>query len=196
MMDEKKSLARKVCLWLGVGLIVFAAIALILWNWNIYSSENKSQKIVEAISALVPEAAGAVPEERSDNAMPVLSVDGTDFVGVIEMPRYGSSLPICNKWGSVTKYPCRFNGSIYDGSLVIGATSQKGEYDFYREISVGDTVVLTDMEGNRYTLAVTDLRYENSADETALKRNDSLLTLFIKNVYGFDYLVVSCDLPK
>ena len=128
--------------------------------------------------------------------MPVLSIDETDFVGILEMPRYESLLPVCANWGHVTKYPCQFNGSIYDSTLQIGLTSQKGQYDFYREISVGDTVIFTDVEGNRYTYAVTNLQYESHADKTTLNRKESALTLFIKNVYDFEYLIVSCDVLK
>ena len=37
------------------------------------------------------------------------------------------------------------------------------------------------------------MRYESHADQTALQQNDDALTLFIKNIYGFDYLIVFCD---
>ena len=127
--------------------------------------------------------------------MSVLSIDGTDFIGIIEMPRYESALPVGADWGHLTKYPCRFNGSIYDGTMQIGATSQKGQYDFYRDISVGDQVYFTDMEGNRYTLTVTDLRYEKHADQSTLQKRESALALFIKNVYAFEYLIVYCNAP-
>ena len=80
--------------------------------------------------------------------------------------------------------------------MQIGATSQKGQYDFYREISVGDTVIFTDAEGNRYTYTVTNLQYESHADQIALNREESALTLFIKNVYAFEYLIVFCDISN
>ncbi|MBO5726480.1 MAG: hypothetical protein J6S00_05420, partial [Clostridia bacterium] len=70
---------------------------------------------------------------------------------------------------------------------------QKGQYAFYSEISVGDTVLFTDMSGNQYTLYVTNLRYQKHADKAALERENAALTLFIKNVYDFEYLIVSCD---
>ena len=80
--------------------------------------------------------------------------------------------------------------------MQIGATTQKGQYDFYRELSVGDTVVYTDMEGNRYTFAVTSLRYEKHVDQATLQREDATLTLFIKNIYSFEYLIMFCDVRR
>ena len=81
--------------------------------------------------------------------MPVLSLEGTDFMGILEFPLYDSVLPVSADWGNPLRYPHRLSGSIYDSSLQIGGTSQAGQYDFYRQVSVGDSLFFTDMEGNR-----------------------------------------------
>ena len=178
---------------LGIGLLVVAAVVLIAWIGNIHVSGRKTANYVHTIRTLIPEPQGAMLEERRDNTMAVLSLEGTDFVGILEMPRYASALPICGDWGAVSKYPCRFEGSVYDSTMRIGGTSQKGQYDFYREISVGDAVYFTDMEGNRFSYEVTDIRYEQHADPNALQQKDAALTLFIKNLYAFEYIVVFCN---
>ena len=193
MKKLNKRIISRVCVLLGVCLFIIGAVALSLWQWNIHSSVQKSETYVGTIRTLIPEPQGAVPQERSDNTMPILSINGTDFVGILEMPRYESELPVCAEWGRLTKHPCQFGGSVYDGTMQIGATSQKGQYEFYREISVGDTVIFTDMEGNRYTYTITNLHYEKHADKTTLNREEATLTLFIKNVYDFEYLIVFCD---
>ena len=193
MKKTNKPVIPKICAFAGIALLVVGVLVLICWQWNIHSWTQKSKTYVQTLSTLIPEPQGAVTEERRDNRMPVLSIDETDFIGIVEMPRYESALPVSASWGHLTKCPCRFSGSIYDSTLQIGATSQKGQYDFYREISVGDTVIFTDVEGNQYTYTVTNLQYENRADQTSLRREESALTLFIKNVYDFEYLIVSCD---
>ena len=191
----KKRIANRICLFAGIGLLVVAAAMLLLWQSGIRTSAEAASDCVQTIRALLPEPRSAVPEERLDNAMPVLSIDGTDYAGILEFPRYGSVLPVCAGWGDVSKYPCRLGGSIYDRTIQIGGTSQKGQYDFYREISVGDSLFFTDMEGNRYGYEVTDIRYEKHADQTALGRKDAALTLFVKNVYAFEYIILFCDIP-
>lgn len=193
MKSLKNGLAWKICVIAGVCLIVASMVLLVVWQWGIGSSEKQAKYYVDTIRTLIPEPQGAVLEERRDNTMSTLSVDDTDFVGIIEIPRYESSLPVCADWGDISDYPCLFSGSIYDRTMKVGGTSQEGQYDFYREISVGDSVFFTDMEGNRFEYAVTDIRYENTADQTTLNRKDSALTLFIKNVYAFEYIIISCD---
>lgn len=183
----------KSCVLIGVCLFIVGIMILLLWQWNIHSAMKKSESYVRTICTLIPDSQGAVPEERRDNTMPILSIDKTDFIGTLEMPQYKTVLPVCAKWGKLTKYPCQFRGSIYDGTMQIGATTQKGQFDFYREISVGDTVLFTDVEGNSYTYSVTQLRYAKHADSNTLNREEASLTLFVKNVYAFEYLIISCD---
>ena len=184
---------QKICILVGACLLIGAIVILALWRWNINNSEKRTQYYVDTLRALIPEPQNAALEERRDNTMSVLSVDGTDFVGIVELPHYASALPVCTDWGKTSKYPCRFSGSIYDGTMQIGLTTQKGQYDFYRELSVGDTVIYTDVEGNKYTFTITSLRYEKHADQGALQQEEAPLTLFIKNIYSFEYLIVFCN---
>ena len=193
MKRKNKSFARRICVLAGTCLLILSVLLSVLWQWGIRSSEQKMESSVHTIRTLIPKPQSAVPEERRDNTMSVLSMDGTDYVGILEIPRYGSTLPVCADWGSVSKHPCRLSGSIYDRTMKIGGTSQKGQYDFFREISAGDAVYFTDMEGNCYTYEVTDIRYEKRADLTALQREDAALTLFIKNIYAFEYIVIFCN---
>ena len=196
MQKQTKSLVSRIFLCSGIGLLVVTAVALLLWNWGVHSSQKKAASYVSTIRALIPEPQGAALEERSNNTMSALSIDGTNFVGIVEMPKYDSSLPVCGDWGKVTKYPCHFSGSIYDRSMQIGATTQAGQYDFYREISVGDSLLYTDMEGNRFSYTVSDIRYKNHADQTALQQENAALTLFIKNIYAFEYIIIFCDISE
>ena len=190
---KKSFTIRKICILVGICLLVGAIVIFALWRWNINNSEKQAQYYVNKLQSLIPKPQNAVPEERRDNTMAVLSVDGTDFVGIVELPHYKSVLPVCADWGEISKYPCHFSGSIYNGTMQIGATTQKGQYDFYRELSVGDSLIYTDVEGNRYTFTITSLRYEKHADQAALQREDAPLTLFVKNIYSFEYLIVSCN---
>lgn len=188
-----KKQTNQLCVLLGICLLVVAALVLIFWQWGIHKSQQEATKNVQTIRTLIPEAQGAVLEERQDNTMSVLSINGKDFVGILEIPKFGSSLPVCANWGEVSQHPCRLSGSVYDRTMQIGTTSQKGQCDFYRDVSVGDFVFFTDMEGNRFSYEITDIRYEKHADQTTLQQEDAALTLFIKNIYSFEYIIIFCN---
>ena len=120
MKSLKNGLAWKICVIAGVCLIVASMVLLVVWQWGIGSSEKQAKYYVDTIRTLIPEPQGAVLEERRDNTMSTLSVDDTDFVGIIEIPRYESSLPVCADWGDISDYPCLFSGSIYDRTMKVG----------------------------------------------------------------------------
>lgn len=188
-----KKQTNRICILIGISLLVIAIVMLLFWQWGIYRSQKKAAQYVQTLRNLIPQPQGAALEERRDNTMSVLWVDGKNFVGILEMPKFGASLPICADWGNVSAYPCRLDGSIYDRTMQIGATSQNGQYDFYRDISVGDPVFFTDMEGNRFAYTVTDIHYEKHADQAALRQKDAALTVFIKNIYSMEYIILFCN---
>ena len=189
---KKRSLFQNICLSAGIVMMAAALVTLLFWQWNIRASAKAAAEYTQTLRALIPEPQGAVPEQRQDNAMAVLCLSGRDFVGILEMPRFDSALPVGADWGSSSRYPCRFSGSVYDRSIRIGATSQPGQYDFFREISVGDSLFFTDMTGNRYSYTVTDIRYTKHADPESREAD---LTLFIHNVYAFEYIQIYCSVP-
>ena len=180
----------------GISLLGIAALTMGLRLWNIHTYAEKAAAYVHTLRTLLPKIQGAVPEARYDNTMAALAVEETDFIALLEMPRYGAAMPVAAQWGQTGRYPCRFAGSVYDGTLQIGGTSQKGQFDFYREMSVGDALYLTDMEGNRFAYQVEDIRYEAHADQAALQRREADLKLFIKNEYALEYIIISCGVMR
>ena len=178
---------------LGICLLAIALLVMLAWQWGILDAQVKAEIYVATIRQATPQTQGAIPEIRRDNTMARLSLDGRDFVGILEMPGYDLALPVGADWGESGKYPCCFFGSVYDRTLQIGATTQKGQFDFYREISVGDSVYFTDLEGNRFGYTVTQIDYESRFSQATSPREERDLTLFLKNVFGFEYIVISCD---
>jgi sortase A len=195
MNDQKRSFFQNICLLSGTVMLAAALVTLLFWQWNIHASAKAAGEYARTLRTLIPEPRGAMPEQRQDNAMAVLSLNGTDFVGILEMPAFDSALPVGADWGNISRYPCCFSGSVYDRSIWIGATSQPGQYDFFREISVGDSLYFTDMTGNRYSYVVEDIRYTDHAGAEIPDSREADLVLFIHNVYAFEYIRIYCNVP-
>lgn len=189
----KKISLRTVCLVLGCLLIAGALVAVVWWQVSAKIYADRINGYLDTLTKLMPPSQSAVLESRTDNRMPSAHVDGNDFIGILEFQETGCAFPVGGNWGKSEQFPCRYYGSVYDGSLVIGATNQSGQITFAKELSVGNTIFLTDMTGNRYRYSVTDIVYRDHANNDVLISQSDDLTLFIKNIYAFEYMIVKCN---
>lgn len=179
---------------IGALLILSAVSVMIITQVSKGMAEEKARETVTKIRSLMPEGRDGVTNKGGSAEMPMLEVDGTDYVGLVEIPAYSCELPVQNEWnsGSVTKVPCRFTGSAYDGTLVIGGSDNEGQFDFMKLITGGDVVIITDASGYRYKYTVTDIEKTKDVSAENLCDDTADLTLFARNTYGFDYTVVRC----
>lgn len=186
---------KHILLAIGLGLLLTALILLVVVQGTAQFRAKKAGEYVNKIYDCIPEPHSAVAEKRENNTMPSLSLDGRSFIAVLEFRQLGESLPIEAAWDPYGSFPCRFDGSVYDSSLVIGGNSGKGQFVFFRDISYGDGIYLTDMTGRRYAFEVYDISYSSRANRDTLQNSDAALTVFVKNEFSFEYLIVRCR-PK
>lgn len=189
----KKITLRKICLSIGITLILLSLVMLILWQCNVSGNSKRIYEYVHTIESLIPEAQAAVIEPRADNKMPSLNVQGNNFIAIMEFPLADVALPVGASWDKADAYPCLYSGSAYDGSLIIGTSNQNGQLEFVKDISVGNTIYLTDMTGSQFTYTVSDIQYSKHADNQALFSETADFTIFVKNIYAFEYIIIRCN---
>jgi len=180
---------------LGICLMAGAVLAVVLSQFARQNATRQATQTVAQLQALMPPIHSSSPDDRVNMQMPQLELDGVSYAAIVELPLYETCLPVKAQWsGNVTQCPCRFSGSIYDGSLIIGGSDQPGQLDFMKLITGGDTVYVTDMTGGRYRYTVTDILKTTDVSHGNLSAEDADLVLFARNTYGFDYTVVRCAL--
>ncbi|MBE6638836.1 MAG: hypothetical protein E7616_05205 [Ruminococcaceae bacterium] len=184
-----------ILLVLGVLLIAGAAGYFVWMRYSISQNAKYAKKTVETLYTLMPEVSSGALDDRQNAAMSAIEVNGNSFVGIIEVPAYESKLPIYAKWdGEKTVcFPCRYLGSLYNGTLIIGGSDNDGQLDFIGEISIGQTVYITDTLGVRYAYSVSSIRRVKDVSTENLCKEKTALTIFAKNSLDFDYTVVYCD---
>ncbi|MBE6714007.1 MAG: sortase [Ruminococcaceae bacterium] len=184
-------------LW-GIG--AFLLIAAVLWVLVFHSLQDKNareaKRLAKELYSLMPPIQDSFPDGRADTSMASIELGGADFAGVIEIPAYKACLPIYGKWDKslVDKYPCRYTGSVYDASLIIGGSDNNGQFDFMKIITGGDKVLVTDTSGERYTYTVTRVKKTKDVSTKSLQNAGGDLILFARNTYSLDYTVVICSL--
>lgn len=178
------------------GLLILAAAALIVVTQ--ISAHNHSEKNADTLQkmlSLMPEIKDAALNDRINTDPPLLEIDGVDYFGILEIPGYGSPLPVGGSWSkkALAHHPQRFDGSIYNGSLIIGGSGAKGQMDYLHKVSIGDTVTVTDVSGDRYSYIIKDIKKKRSASAEALTSEEADLILFARDRKALNYTLVFCD---
>ena len=126
--------------------------------------------------------------------MPVMELSGRDYACLLEVPELGVSLPVCNDWQerSTAGNPCRYWGSAYDGSLIIGG-GEMAQLDFCGLLDLGDRIVITDMRGQEYVYFVTSILRADSLTFQRLREGEEPLTIFTRDGLSNRKIVVRCS---
>lgn len=114
---------------------------------------------VEPKATLSPD--GELPEATPIPEMPVMEIDGRKYIGYLEIPTIGISLPVMGDWSypQLRAAPCRYWGSAYDDSLVIMAHNYDRHFGRISSLEIGAPVQFVDAEGNifRYLVAAHEM---------------------------------------
>lgn len=198
MNNKRKSKTTLVIAILGIVLIVIGVGTLGISRLNQSKAIDNAAETVSTILTLIPEIENGVSGERYNYTMPMLEIDSENYIGIIEIPLYDTRLPICGVWdkNDINKYPCRFTGSAYDGSLVIGGSDNKGQFDFMKLITVGDWVYITDTAGNRFSYTVAEILITDDISAENLCSAEFELTFYARNTFNLKYTVVRCSENK
>lgn len=192
---------------LGAGLLLIAA-ALALAAYNVIDAQRAARSAAQALEALSQTTAvsAAEPEEASaDNApayladpempMPTVSFDGNDYIGRVDIPSLGLSLPVISEWSypRLKIAPCRYTGSAYLDNLIIAAHNYSSYFGNLNRLNTGDTVTFTDVDGNQFTYAVSLIEDLPGTAIEEMQAGEWDLTLFTCTLGGRSRVTVRCE---
>ena len=192
---------------LGAGLLLIAA-ALALAAYNVIDAQRAARSAAQALEALSQTTAvsAAEPEEASaDDApayladpempMPTVSFDGNDYIGRVDIPSLGLSLPVISEWSypRLKIAPCRYTGSAYLDNLIIAAHNYSSHFGNLNRLNTGDTVMFTDVDGNQFTYAVSLIEDLPGTAIEEMQAGEWDLTLFTCTLGGRSRVTVRCE---
>ena len=185
----------------GTALIISA---LSLFLYNRYEDAQAGERARQALDGLIEAA-----EERSayahdtdgtntdtlDEEMPVVEIEGNGYVGYITIPALDIELPVMSEWDyeRLAIAPCRQFGSSRTDDLVIAAHNYRSHFGSLEELTAGDSVVFTDMDGivNNYIVAETSVLQPTEVDAVQNSKYD--LVLYTCTSSGATRFVVFCE---
>ena len=182
------------CWALGCVLIVASLGLVLFFQIRANRAVENAARITETIQSILPPRTSGSMDEYTTMEMPVLQIGGQDFCGLVEIPAFGVTLPVYDSWetGKLSAYPCRFWGSAYDGSLIIGGADQAGQFDFLDRIDNGAAVIFTDATGAEFDYTVDIVERYDSIPAEVLMEEEPGLTLFVRDAYQLHYILLRC----
>ena len=169
----------------AIGLLLLAA-ALCLTVYNLRSDTAARRSADAVLAQLAPElekrvaaaeadtSAPSAPDEAPAAAeetflpdylldpemeMPSEEIDGRSYIGVLRLPSLGLELPVLGEWSDSGSRaaPCRYSGSAYLDTMVIAGHNYSGHFGTLKNLTPGDALSFTDIDGNVFSYTVVEL---------------------------------------
>lgn len=192
--------------WLLRGglLLIAAALLLTAYNlWDEWQAGQASGRIIRQIQKIQEKPENndvrdsqEIPDYvlNPDMEMPVVEIDGNQYIGTLEIPDLGISLPVMSQWSypRLRIAPCRYDGSVYKGNMVIAAHNYRTHFGQLGRLFPGDKVVFIDMDGNRFTYRVAEIQVLEPSAVDEMTSQGWSLSLFTCTLGGTSRLTVRC----
>lgn len=210
-------MAKRNKLFTGIGLLLLAA-ALFLTGYNLWSDAKAGRTADTVLEQLAPEleekkdiSLPSLPSGESleevyipdyilnpEMEMPVEEIDGQKYIGVLRIPALSLELPVIREWSypSLQIAPCRYAGSAYLNNMIIAAHNYYSHFGYLKNLSQGDEITFTDMDGNEFRYEVAELETLSPFAIEEMTSGDWDLTLFTCTVGGQSRVTVRCELKE
>ena len=197
----------KLCMALGVLLILSAAGLLGYNRWDASRAEKASQEVLGELEQTMQQtiteyrqepAAPLQPLLDPAQAMTTVEVEGEAYIGVLSIPAAGLELPVMAQWSyaGLKVAPGRYSGTTYGDDLVLCGHNYAKHFSPIKWLSIGTPVYFTDAEGLRWSYEVDSVetlqptQIEEMTTDTEMDTWD--LTLFTCTAGGSARYAVRC----
>lgn len=205
----------------GIAIVTLGAVlivsALLLFLYNQHEADMAGQEAESLMSDLESWMEGQNTEPRTENTgestgpaateetepteptleaeMPVVRINGYSYVGYVEIPVLELKLPVLSEWdyNRLQIAPCRQHGSSRTDDLVIAAHNYRTHFGRLKELSEGDTVIFTDMDGIVNTYSIAKIDTIDPYDVDCVLNSDFDLVLYTCTVGGKTRVTVFCN---
>ncbi len=206
----KKS--KRVALMLSGVVLMGAALGLVAYNLHEDSAAAASaSSVLQQLNAErdkrmqateptdVPTGiSGEIEEEPAispDTPMPTIDINGTAYIGSVAIPALGIELPVAADWSypQMRTSPCRYDGSVYQGDLVICAHNYSTHFRNIKDLQKGDAVIFVDAVGEKYLYHVELVETLKPTAISEMTSSAYDLSLFTCNYAGNARVTVRCE---
>lgn len=159
------------------------------------SLENNDQAQADTVLVDYPLDAATVRELLTDKDMETIEVDGNTYIGYLDVPDLGLTLPVISEWSydALKIAPARFSEPGVSHGLIIAGHSYSRHFGNLSSLTAGAVVYFTDIKGTVYSFEVTEIQTLAPTDVKAMVTGDYDLTLFTCTPGGENRVTVRCS---
>lgn len=200
-----KSKAGYACMIFGAALIL-SALLLLLYN------QREDETAGAQAAALLPQVRTAIdeeeikkeqteatePEAAISTEMTVKEIDGYGYIGYVSIPTLGLELPVMSEWDydRLKIAPCRQYGSTKTDDLVIAGHNYVSHFGKLENLSAGDVLTFTDMDGVTGYYRVSCIEELRADESERMLDSEWALTLYTCTYSGTSRITVRCERIK
>ena len=196
------------CMLIGLFLISGAVFLFLSNNRDEKNAETHVQNLIPVLMEEVKqvqkssESGVALPDNKpeelltqEDVVMIETVIDGHAYIGYLEIPDLGLTLPVMSDWSyaKLQISPCRFSGSLRGEDLVIMAHNYTSHFGFLKTLTEGSQIIFYDMNGViwEYEVVALDVLPGDAVEEMIAGEYD--LTLFTCATNRSHRITIRCD---
>lgn len=195
----------------GIAIVAVGAVlilsALLLFLYNRYEDAHAGQEaesLLGNVQTIIDERETSVPTTIPEETtppetlapeLPIAEIEGYGYVGYISIPKLELELPVMSEWdyNRLKLAPCRQFGSSRTDDLVIAAHNYESHFGHLKDLSVGEPVTFTDMEGIVNTYCVEKIETLNPNEVDAVQNSGYDLVLYTCTKSGKTRVTVFCN---
>ena len=196
-----KRKAGKLLMTIGL-LLIAAAFLLMVYNiWESKKAENMSEEILNQIKDGQDENVSSDDADEKplyeiypDMEMPVLTIDGVDYIGILTVPSLGLELPVAGNWSypNLRRSPCRYKGSAYSNDMIIAGHNYSRHFGGLKYLAIGEEISFRDVDGHIFQYQVDDIETIPGTAVEDMDAGEWDMTLFTCTYGGKSRVTIRC----
>lgn len=189
---------------LGI-LLIIGALVLTGYNlWNEYQAGLTAQKLVQLLpeptenpeenAADVPALEDTQTDTEQTEDMPVMDIDGTQYIGKLYIYDLGLELPVRSEltYRGLVSAPCRYKGSVYEDNMIIAAHNYRTHFGNIHKLTQGSRITFVDIEGRSFDYVLDTIETIDGRNIEQMESGDWDLSLFTCNYRGNARITLRC----
>ena len=196
-----KRKAGKLLMTIGL-LLIAAAFLLMVYNiWESKKAENMSEEILNQIKDGQDENVSSDDADEKplyeiypDMEMPVLTIDGVDYIGILTVPSLVLELPVAGNWSypNLRRSPCRYKGSAYSNDMIIAGHNYSRHFGGLKNLAIGEEISFRDVDGHIFQYQVDDIETIPGTAVEDMHAGEWDMTLFTCTYGGKSRVTIRC----